>query len=307
MNSAVSKHGFFCRDVSIAHEEGLIGTAGPKPVRILIQDHSPWTRQGFENCALPEATKTYVKGLFGDEKKPAIMLVRNNNQRQLRKKSIFVVHSSASAPSVYHYYWESPADLHKLPLADALAQRVPANFHQPLYLVCTNGKRDKCCAKYGMPLYKQLKLSLGDKVWRSTHLGGDRFAANMLCLPHGVLYGRMNEHDANKAVHYYEQGKISMQGLRGRTCYPKPVQVAEAYVREQTQNVSLGGLQLQQVEPRADTYHIRFSDKQSGTNYDLIVQAASPSKPRKLSCAADFMESVPSYQVMEFSSSRIYL
>lgn len=307
MSKQHAKQGFFCRDEALAQDEALLGTAGPKQIRILLQDHSPWTRKGFDDCALPEAIKNHLKALFDPSEKPAIVLIRNHNRRQLRDKSIFIVHSTERDACVYHYQWQQPGDLQRLPLADAMARRVPPNFHQPLYLVCTNGKRDKCCAKYGMPLYKQLSLSLGAKVWRSTHLGGDRFAANMLCLPHGLLYGRLTERTATKAVHYYEQGKVSVQGLRGRSCYSKPVQVAEAYVRAQAGINGLDRLQLLAAERVKDSCCVRFCDKQSGSNYDLMVRITQSSVERKLTCVAEHKESVPNYQVAEFSSSRSYL
>jgi len=304
MQAIHPKHGEFCRDISLAHNEVLSGTAGPKQLRILIQDHSPWSRQGFDNCDLPEAIKQYLKALFGTAK-PSIMLVRNNDQRKLRDKSIFIVHSDIDAPAIYHYHWQTPADLKCLPLADAMARKIPPNYAQALYLACTNGKRDKCCAKYGMPLYKQLKLKLGDKVWRSTHIGGDRFAANMLCLPHGLVYGRLTEHSANKAVQYYEQGKLSLEGLRGRSSYSKPEQFAESYVRNKYGVQGLNALVLKASHTTAEHVSIVFVNTLDGSQHELSLHVSLDTQTRKLSCDADKLDPVPRYKVVEFNSSSI--
>ena len=58
-----------------------------------------------------------------------------------------------------------------------------------IYLVCTNGQRDVCCARFGLPLYEQLRMTYGTRIWQTTHLGGHRFAPNLLCLPSGHVYG----------------------------------------------------------------------------------------------------------------------
>ncbi len=62
------------------------------------------------------------------------------------------------------------------------ARRSP---HQgdPLALVCTNGKRDRCCALLGRPLAAELASSGVEGVWEVTHLGGHRFSPPCSCCP----------------------------------------------------------------------------------------------------------------------------
>ena len=67
----------------------------------------------------------------------------------------------------------------------------------PLLVVCTHGKRDRCCAKNGRPLYDALRRETdSDWVWQSTHVGGDRFAGNVVVLPQALYYGRVEPDDA---------------------------------------------------------------------------------------------------------------
>ena len=58
-----------------------------------------------------------------------------------------------------------------------------------LYLVCTNGNRDKCCAKFGQPVYEQVARDVGESAWQTTHIGGHRFAATIMLLPTGDMFG----------------------------------------------------------------------------------------------------------------------
>ena len=83
-------------------------------------------------------------------------------------------------------------DLLELDLASAGDQ-----VEHPLLLVCTHGKHDRCCAKFGRPLYDAVREQVDEEwVWQSTHVGGDRFAGNLVVLPDGVYYGRVEPSEA---------------------------------------------------------------------------------------------------------------
>ena len=105
------------------------------------------------------------------------------------------------------------------------ARRVSA----PQYLVCTNGQRDLCCARFGLPVYNRLREMVAERVWQVSHLGGHRFAPNVLVLPDGLLYGRVNPDGLAGFVAAVEGGAVDFGRLRGRSCYPKHVQAAEAF------------------------------------------------------------------------------
>ena len=74
---------------------------------------------------------------------------------------------------------------------------------EPVYLVCTNGRHDRCCATYGRPALA-LQASHGDLTWESSH-GGDRFAGNLACLRRPLLRpGRAR--DAERVVALHRRG-----------------------------------------------------------------------------------------------------
>jgi len=86
----------------------------------------------------------------------------------------------------------------------------------PLYLVCTHGRRDACCARFGAPLARALAAAYPARVWETTHVGGHRFAANLVILPHGLYYGPVDEGSATAAIAAYERGEIAPARYRGR-------------------------------------------------------------------------------------------
>lgn len=58
-------------------------------------------------------------------------------------------------------------------------------------LVCTHGRVDAACARYGVPLQRQLREMAppGTRVWRTSHFGGHVFAPTLVDLPSGRLWG----------------------------------------------------------------------------------------------------------------------
>ncbi len=60
-------------------------------------------------------------------------------------------------------------------------------------LLCTHAEHDACCGELGRPCYDALRSAAGDdvRVWRSSHLGGHRFAPTLLDLPSGRYWGRL--------------------------------------------------------------------------------------------------------------------
>ena len=66
------------------------------------------------------------------------------------------------------------------------------HVQESLILVCTNGRHDQCCANLGRPLVRALRDSpWADRVWECSHIGGDRFAANVVVLPDSLYFGRV--------------------------------------------------------------------------------------------------------------------
>jgi len=126
---------------------------------------------------------------------------------------------------------------------------------QPVYLVCTNGQRDRCCARFGLPTYAALRERLGERVWQATHLGGHRFAPNVLVLPNACLYGRVAEESIAGFLESTEAGQVDFARLRGRTCYSPIVQAAEA-------NLGRQGLRLLHFNGDESAAEISFADDQ---------------------------------------------
>jgi Sucrase/ferredoxin-like len=159
----------------------------------------------------------------------------------------------------------------------------------PLVLVCTNGKRDACCALRGRALVSSLGASHPDLLWECTHLGGHRFAANLVFLPAGVVYGRVTAADGPRLVTDLLDGRLDPAHLRGRSPWPPAAQVAEAALRERLGLTGIDDLRLVDVDTGTDRATVVLGALDGATHrLELRTQRLAP--PRPISCRADELE-----------------
>lgn len=82
-------------------------------------------------------------------------------------------------------------------------------------LVCCHGRHDACCALRGRPVAGVLAKQWPAETWETSHLGGDRFAANLAVLPDGVLYGYVSAESAVTLVRDHQAGRPDAAHVRG--------------------------------------------------------------------------------------------
>ena len=140
----------------------------------------------------------------------------------------------------------------------------------PLFLVCTHGKHDRCCAKYGRPLYDAVREQVEEGwVWQSTHVGGDRFAGNLVALPDGAYYGRVEPSEAWAVVEASLAGRVHLPCYRGRSCHGFAAQAADLAVREATGLLELSAVQVRSIERAGEGW--RAEVEAGGRVYDVDV------------------------------------
>jgi len=214
-----------CSASSLAAGEPLAGTATHASRWLLVEARGAWARD-VEETKLPAETRALLDGFDG-----RAQLIRRPDRRHGRQL-IFVA--------------EGQEDGGTLRCVDS-PERVDAAepVDGPLLLVCCHGRRDPCCARFGTPVFDALRAHLPDAaVWQSSHLGGHRFAANVLVLPSGVLLGRVRPHDAHTVATEIAAGRIPLDHYRGRTFQPPEAQAADAAVREHLGLTGLADVRL---------------------------------------------------------------
>ncbi len=220
---------------------------------LLIEHPGPWPRQPAE-APLPRPLRRAVDaaGTLGIR----VQLIRRPHRRSDpagpgrrppapdrswgRVPIPFEVYAGWSAgrhPWLRRGRLHEPGDVDGLDLA-RLARGLPGTFGEPaagpLLLVCTHGRRNMCCARLGRPLASELAERHGAAVWETSHVGGDRHAANLVILPHGLYYGPVDPPTADSAIGAYLRDEVILERYRGRAGQSENSQATEHLIRELT-------------------------------------------------------------------------
>ena len=131
---------------------------------------------------------------------------------------------------------------------------------QPLFAVCTHGRRDPCCAERGRPLAERLAASFPEVSWESTHVGGDRFAGNLVAFPHGLYFGRVEPEEGPEIASGYSEGRIArLDRYRGRSSDPPHVQAAELALRDRMGLDRIDAVTRERSDRRGDRADVTFA------------------------------------------------
>jgi hypothetical protein len=156
---------------------------------------------------------------------------------------------------------------------------------EPLLLVCTHGRRDRCCALDGRALVGAVVAGspeLAPQVWESSHLGGHRFAPTALVLPSGYLYGRLDPATAVEVLKAAACGEMEPLLCRGRSTWTAEGQVAELAVRRTTGLRETAALHIEPAQP-----HEVLVTATDGRRWVVDIEHLPPAAPRPASCGAD--------------------
>lgn len=224
-----------CAELSLASGEPLHGTAPPASAWLLVEQPGAWGRKPLTESALdPELGAELERRAQAAGAK--VLLVKRPGGREPSgpRHRALVCSPAPGAPYIEELELDDPGKLLEVDLA-AVAHGKRTGLgrtrSEPLYLVCTNGRRDACCSRLGLPVLRALSAARPGAVWECSHLGGHRFAANVVCLPAGICYGRVIAPDAQELPDRYERGELDLARLRGRASFAPVEQAAEAYLR----------------------------------------------------------------------------
>jgi hypothetical protein len=154
----------------------------------------------------------------------------------------------------------------------------------PVLAVCTHGRHDVCCAERGRPVAAGLAEAFPEQTWEASHLGGDRFAANLLVLPHGLYFGRLEAASARGVARLLAAGEIDLDHLRGRSGLATPLQAAEAALRRYVDERRLTAVRFVSREVREAHTNAVFDVE--GRRYAVTVATTRGPDVAQLTCGA---------------------
>ena len=266
-----------CADLSREIAEPLAATASYIEHWILLEYRGLWPSAVLRESVLAEPVKAHLRAQLAALPRSRLLFIRRSERR---KQGTYALYFGRTSTTGHHFYgldFDAYDELVELDLAGALLDHrgvaAGAPLEHPLLVVCTHGKRDRCCAKYGRVVYDAVRAEVEPYwVWQSTHVGGDRFAGNLVCFPEGLYFGRVERADVAELLDEYLEGRIYLERYRGRSCHDFAVQAAERAVRGSTGLTAIDGLALVSLESDGAGWNVRLKAAASGHVHELHVE-----------------------------------
>lgn len=161
-------------------------------------------------------------------------------------------------------------------------------------LVCTNGRRDVCCAVRGRPLAAHAARVAPGRAWEVSHTGGHRFAPTAVLLPWGQTLARLDERASEWVLAAAETGHLPAELLgpvhdRGRSGVAAAAQCAESHVRAETGETRLGALWAGSPEQGAEGWQVIVTHA-DGRRWRVRVTREPVGRTRPESCGKKAVE-----------------
>ncbi|MDX1662759.1 MAG: sucrase ferredoxin [Candidatus Promineifilaceae bacterium] len=280
--------------------EPLHATATRADVWLALEYTGRWGARAFAESDLSAAVKAHLMAFQESSGNVRILFISRGGRYEPAPIHFFVAVSAAQPPRLYAFELDAYESLLSLDLAAiALGDGAYDSYRSSdrLFFVCSNGLRDACCAKFGLPVHAAMADVAGDSVWQCTHIGGHRLAPNLLFLPHAVAYGRVKPGEAADLIERYRQNELYLPRLRGRTVYGRPIQAAEHFLREQNGILDVEVVQLLAFEP-LDELQWRVTMEAAGTSYSVDVEARRYPETVYKTCNSEERAPVEHYHVL---------
>ncbi len=286
----------YCSQESRAAGESLYGSAPEADCWILIEYRAPWSARALADNALPATTLRWIseqeESFRRQGLRPRTQFIKQRGRRDV-PHLLAVADTRPGRHKLIGTTFLHYEDLASMELAsEGFCADVELD---PVLLVCTNGRRDRCCARFGGPVYDALRQISPDTVWQTTHLGGHRFAPAILSLPDGLCFGRLSPDEA-RALQSGE--RTAIENLRGRCAYPATVQAAECFLLNAHLSVCDDQFELTATEDAgAGATRVTFRDIRTGVLNRLTIGVDY--RLAQASCGAGGEKRVAQYRLLD--------
>jgi hypothetical protein len=297
---------FRCAAASRERGDDLAGTASTVRGYLLLEHAGPWGVDVLRDARLPYGLGVHLRESAGRHRF-RVLLVRRPGRRGVDGGVRLFACRAGGAES-----WTETAlldelndvrDLDLAPLGAGLSLGLEPH-DAPLLAVCTHGRHDACCAELGRPA--ALALARGphaDAVWETSHVGGDRFAGNVVVLPRGLYYGGLDAATAPAVADATAAGEVLLDHFRGRSDLPMGAQAADAALRRDLGLTGFDDVLARSVRVEGDLTTARFEVAGHGAR-EVVVRRLPGETAHQLTCSARRDNPVPRHEVVEVREVR---
>jgi hypothetical protein len=297
-----------CSVAALGRGDPLLATAPTSRRMLLVEVHGPWGAAGLTATRLPAP----VVGRLAETAEVAgvrVQVVRPPGRHpEVRESALAGPYRWALAdPEAGVVRWGRYADPVEL-LGIDLVERWDPTVHagtgpQRVALVCAHAKKDLCCALRGRAVAATLAQALDREVWETSHLGGDRFAANLVLLPEGEVFGRLDPASAVEVARRLDAGRLVLGSHRGRLGLTPAAQAALHFAAVELDDDRRDAVRLAGA-PERDGARWLAVVEHAGRRYDVRFEEWW-AEPEYLSCSASAPKPARRFAVRSFGQQEV--
>ena len=292
---------FRCAAESRARGDELAGTASTVRSFLLLEHAGPWGTEALRDARLPDGLGAHLQAASRRHGVRVLLARRPGRRASEGRVRVFAARAAGAGSRLETTELDRLDDVRGLDLA-ALGAGRPLGLEAvdgALLAVCTHGRHDACCAELGRPV----ALALADgphaaATWEVSHIGGDRFAGNLLVLPRGLYYGALDPDTARAVATASAAGEVVLDHLRGRSDLPMAAQAADVSLRREHGLTGMDDVRPEAIRVDGDLTTARFDVRGHGLR-DVVVRRVPGEATHQLTCSARRGSAIPRHEVVE--------
>lgn len=292
---------FRCAAGSRGREDPHVGSAPQFRRWLLIEHRGPWQVDAVAGSQISPPVLSRLLSTAQDEGARPLLIRRPGRSDPAAPRSWAVAYENGAVR------WGTWSEDEELLAADAaMTGEAPTadGATEPVLLVCAHGVHDVCCALRGRPVAAALAREWPEATWECSHVGGDRFAANVVVLPDGVYYGYLDAETAVATVRSHLRGEVAVEYLRGMTRAAPPAQAAIAAVHQRFGPLGARDVVVTQLDHTSPgVWHVTLTVPDPSAGPITVKVTSRRRDPAKLTCRAPGETPAAEYHVASFGAA----
>jgi hypothetical protein len=289
---------FRCGSSARDRADPQLGSAPQFRRWLLIEHRGPWQVDALAGSQISPPVLTQLLSTARAQNARPLLIRRPGRSDPAAPRSWAVAYENGA---VRWGTWREDDELLAADVAMTGDAPPPGGATDQVLLVCAHGVHDVCCALRGRPVAAALAREWPEATWECSHVGGDRFSANLVVLPDGVYYGYLDAETAVATVRSHLRGEVVVEYLRGMTRAAPPAQAAIAAVHQRLGPFGARDVVVAQLDHTSPgVWHVTLTvpDPLAGP---ITVKVTSRRRaPAQLTCRAAGETPAAEYHVVGF-------
>ena len=321
MSKIVNKN--LCSNYSININESPIGSASNFDKYLLIGVPTPWKSEITESEKFPKKIKSLLEKNSNLLETTKILGFNTEDRYDDINKTHIILFAKTKGNFEKFEKFEFLSDqknLEKLILHllnsnyKNHSSKINQNNNSRDLLICIHGARDTCCASIGYPIYEKILSSQQSSkinVFQVSHIGGHRFAPNIIDMPDGRNWVKISKDSIDEFIDQKKPMNSFKENYRGWTILKngfEQIAEREVFSIEGWDWINKKIISIQTLETtnllNSKLIEIKYANSDGTKNKKIHVEVKKTKKLPVLKCTKnEITEYSQQYQVIKVTGN----